>query len=224
MNDTLQQEQQIQEQKGTQNPVLRTLAHIVSYVFHPVFMPLAMTFVLMKLSPNSFLGFDEKRLGLILVSIGGQTIFFPLFVVLLLKLLGFVDSFYLRTQKERIIPLIGTIIFYWWASRVAIGNNYPDLLQILLRGAYWAVIVLFMVNIFLKVSMHTMAAGGMLGILTVLLIMSSVQMVVPLFVAIIIAGAIGTARMLLGAHNAPQIFLGYVLGILVQLAAYMYVV
>lgn len=223
--DKAAEQKQVQEaQQRTQNPVLRTLAKVVSYVFHPVFMPLAMTFVLMKLSPSSFLGFDDKRLTLVLISIGGQTIFFPLFVVLLLKLLGFVDSIFLRTQKERIIPLIGTIIFYWWASRVAIGNNYPELLQILLRGTYWGVIVLFMVNIFLKMSMHTMAAGGMLGILTVLLIMSSVQMVVPLFVAIIIAGAIGTARMLLGAHNAPQIFLGYVLGILVQLAAYMYVV
>ena len=67
-----------------------------------------------------------------------------------------------------------------------------------------------------------MAEGGMLGILIVLLIMSPVQMAIPLFTGIVIAGLSGTSRLLLGAHTQFEIWTGYVLGILVMLVAYWY--
>lgn len=69
-----------------------------------------------------------------------------------------------------------------------------------------------------------MAAGGMLGMLIVLMIVTPVSMTVPLIAGILIAGASGTARMLLGAHTQFEIWVGYVLGILVMLAAYWYLV
>jgi hypothetical protein len=55
-----------------------------------------------------------------------------------------------------------------------------------------------------------------------LMTMSSANMVLPLFAAIFIAGIIGTARMILGAHQRGDIWLGYIIGILVQLGAYVY--
>jgi hypothetical protein len=79
-----------------------------------------------------------------------------------------------------------------------------------------------MINIFTKISMHTAAAGGMIGIIIVLMISSPANMVLPLFIAILIAGIIGTARLILGMHQKGDIWLGYIVGILVQLGAYVY--
>ena len=62
----------------------------------------------------------------------------------------------------------------------------------------------------------------MIGILLVLMMTSPVNMTLPLFVAIAVAGIIGTARMILGAHQRGDIWLGYIIGILVQLGAYAY--
>ncbi len=84
--------------------------------------------------------------------------------------------------------------------------------------------MIFMVNIFVKVSMHTTAAGGMLGLVIVLMIISPVNMAVPLFIALLIAGLVGTARLLLGAHKRGDVWLGYLIGIIVQVAAYFYLV
>ena len=67
-----------------------------------------------------------------------------------------------------------------------------------------------------------MAAGGMLGFVTVLIIMSPVDMTLPLIIGLVIAGLSGTARLLLGAHTQFEIWTGYILGVLVQLAAYWY--
>ncbi len=209
---------------GTKVKGLRTLATIVSYIFHPIFMPVAMLAVLYRLDKTGFVAISHDQYVRWLAIVAINTILFPLVLVLLLKGLGFIQSIQMKTAKERIIPLIGSMIFYFWANMIF--KNQPDtpqILRVLMLGAYWGIITLFMVNIFVKVSMHTMAAGGMLGVLTVLLIISPVEMTIPLFIAIVIAGIIGTARMLLGAHNQAQIWLGYVLGILVQLAAYWYV-
>jgi len=70
--------------------------------------------------------------------------------------------------------------------------------------------------------MHTTAAGAMLGIMLILLFTSPVNMVLPFFIALFIAGLIGSARMILGAHKAPEIWLGYALGLAVQVGAYIY--
>ena len=98
----------------------------------------------------------------------------------------------------------------------------PFLLLLMLLGSYWNLVALFMANIFFRVSMHTTGAGGMLGMLIVLLIISPISLTIPLFLGLLTAGMIGTARMLLRAHLASEIWIGYLLGIVVQLAAYWY--
>ena len=45
-------------------------------------------------------------------------VFFPLISVLLLRAVGFIDSLFLRTQKDRIIPYIASGIFFFWAYTV----------------------------------------------------------------------------------------------------------
>ena len=219
---------------NTQPKFLRVLAHIVSYVFHPVFFPLIMAFMLYKLSPSAFVGLSFKQLVYMFIIIGYSAVFFPLFSILLMKKLDFINSYSMPTAKERTIPLMAIMIFYFWATHVFNsmgiatplnpnpGPLAPLIYKVLLLGNFWGVIALFMVNIFTKISLHTAAAGGMIGIILVLMWDGHVNMAVPLLAAIVLAGVIGTARMILGAHQRGDIWLGYVIGILVQLGAYVY--
>ena len=209
-------------QKYQQPLVLRIMATIVSYVFHPAFMPVIMTLVLYRLAPASFAGVTQKNIGIILLRVAYLTAFFPLLTVVLLKGLGFISSFQMKDPKERIIPLIGTMIFYFWAYRVFKNIDSPFILRVMLLGCFWGVISVFMINIFFKISMHTSAAGSMIGILMILLFLSPVNLVLPFFLALLVAGLIGTARMILSAHRSGELWLGYITGILVQVAAYLY--
>ncbi len=202
--------------------ILRVFANVISYAFHPVFMPTLVALMLSVLAPVSFAGFTGDVIGRQTLIIFMLTAFFPLLFVGLTKALGFIQSIQMHDSKDRIIPLMGTMIFYFWAYHVFSNIESPFILRVLLLGTFWGVIVLFMVNIFFKVSMHTMAAGGVLGLVIVLMVTSPVSMIVPLFFTIIIAGVIGTARMLLGAHHQSEIWVGYLLGIIVQLCAYFY--
>jgi hypothetical protein len=201
---------------------LRILAILASYVFHPVFMPTAVALAISFLNVSGFAGIPDIQKGKWIVYIAVNTLFFPLVATLLMKALGFIESIHLRTMKDRIIPLIATMIFYFWAYRVFKSIHAPFILNVFLLGCFWGVIVVFMINIFSKISMHTAAAGGMLGILFVLLFIGQVNFLVPIFLAMLIAGIIGTARLTLGAHTPFEIWLGYGAGIVTQIAAYFF--
>jgi hypothetical protein len=209
---------------------LSTLATLVSYVFHPVFMPVLLSIVIWRIQPAAFAGIGGTKLVYGLVSLTLTTIFFPLFTVALLKALGFLQSIHMRVSKDRIIPLIATMTFYFWVQQVssypfkADGREliWPLIIRILLLGSFWAVILLFMVSIFFKVSMHTTAAGGAIGIMAVLLFLSPFNMLGAFFATIIIGGIVGTARLILREHTSFEIWVGYLIGLLSQLGAWWY--
>jgi hypothetical protein len=213
----------------TTSKPLRLAAELISYLFHPIFFPTIMALAIYLMVPSIFLGIPNRFTGLLMISITVTAVLFPLFSVALMKPLGFIQSLHMKTAKERTIPLMTIMIFYFWVSHVfnslpteSMKVTPPLALKVLLLGNFWGIIVLFIINIFTKISMHTAAAGGMIGIIFVLMVSTPVNMMLPLFAAIILAGIIGSARMLLGAHQRGDIWLGYIIGIAAQLGAYAY--
>ncbi len=194
-------------------------ASIISYVFHPIFMPMAMTLLIYYFFKPEFVGLVNKVpfwLGMVFIN----TIMFPLLSVFLLKRLGFIKSIKMEDPKDRIIPLIIIMIFYFWAYQVFKNFNAPFLIRILFLGSFWGIIAVFMTNIFFKVSMHTAGAGGAVGIALLVLLFFEPGFIIPFSIVMLVAGLVGTARMKLGAHIALEIWLGYFLGIASQVGAY----
>jgi len=199
---------------------LRLPSKIVSYIFHPIFMPTLMAIAVLFLNQSAFAGMEQRQKLHLVLNIALNTVFFPLVAVLLLKALGFIESIQMHKSKDRIIPLIATMIFYFWTYLIMKGVEAPLSLRVLMLGAFWGVIVVFIANIFMKISMHTAAAGGVLGIVIVVMMISHISLFVPLLAALLIGGIVGTARMVLQAHRPSEVWLGYLAGVLVQLAAY----
>ena len=209
----------------TQPKGTRLLAEIISYLFHPVFFPLFTALAVYYTAPAAFAGASGKLIGLWFISIAITAVFFPLFSIGLMKPLGFIGSFKMETARERTIPLMASMIFYFWISHVfnSRSDNPPLALKVLLLGNLWGIILVFLANIFVKVSMHTSVAGGLIGIMLVLMMMGPANaVIVPLIIASIVAFIMGWARTKLNAHEPGDIWLGYVIGIIVQLGAYAY--
>ncbi len=207
---------------------LRALATLVSFVFHPVFMPVVMILLVYKLAPINFAGIpignitQAGSLANLLFTVGIATVFFPLLTVLLMKKLDLIPTIEMHEPKDRILPLIAIMIFYFWLNHVMSNQQPPFVVRLLVLGSFWSVIALFMASIFFKISMHAAAAGGMLALFIVLLFINPIDMRVPLFIALILAGVIGTARLVLGMHRPGEVWAGYAVGLVVQVAAYFY--
>lgn len=203
--------------------VLRGLAMFASYLFHPALVPSILMLALYRLSPTAFAGISPQAFGKLMLPVVLNTFFFPVVATLLVKAVGFIDSIHMKDSKDRIIPLIITMIFYFWLNNVFSNlKDAPMIAHVLTLGSFWSIIAIFMCNIFFKISMHTTAAGGVLGLMIVLLLMSPVNMIAPLFIALFVGGIVGTARMILGAHTRFELWSGYIVGLLVQLGAYWY--
>lgn len=200
---------------------LRVLSSIVSYILHPVFLPTAMAAAICWLNLSGFAGISVTEKWKWIGITSYLTIFFPLITLFLIWRLKFVESIFLKTQKDRIIPLIAIMVYYFWVYQVFKRQFHaPLMLNVLFLGAFWGIILLFIGNIFLKISMHTTAAGGMIGLMLILMVTGQINFLIPFLITLLIAGMIGTARMVLNAHSPLEIWLGYAAGLIAQLGAY----
>lgn len=200
--------------------VIRLLANFFSYIFHPLFIPLFAAWFLVFVHPSYFVGYGPKEKIWILVRVAYTMVFFPLVTVFLLKGLGFIDSIFLKTQRDRIIPYIASGIFFFWAYLVF--RNQPEIPTILTSFAFAVFIsssAALMANIYFKISMHGIGMGGLLGVFIVLVQQNSMWMAVPLSIAFLITGLVCTSRLIVSNHTPKEIYAGLVIGIICQLVA-----
>ena len=125
------------DQKNIHSPLLRFFGQLFSYLFHPLFIPLYVTAFLEFVHPDYFSGFSllGKKKLLLLIAINAFA--FPVITVLLLKGLGFIDSIFLKTQKDRIIPYIASGTFFFWTQYVLREQNYvPRILVAFMFGVF----------------------------------------------------------------------------------------
>ena len=103
-------------------------AGFISVLFHPLFIGAMMAAYLLFIHPSYFIGFSERARLMKLLIVINNNVFFPLVVVGLLRGLGFNKSFLLKTQKERIVPYIASITFFFWPSKLAnIADTQPTI-------------------------------------------------------------------------------------------------
>ena len=202
---------------------VKFFAYVFSYLFHPLFIPVYVTLFLLLVHPYIFAGLDDwGKLGTLLQVFVNCT-FLPLVSVLLLKGLKFINSVFLETQKERIVPYMISMIFYFWNWYAFKNNHAANEMQSLSMAIFNASVLGFLANISLKVSMHAIAAGVMSTFLTLLAFQDTTNQSLYLSIAFLITGVVCTARLIVSDHSSKEIYLGLLIGILSQLAAHYFV-
>ncbi len=211
--------------------VLRGFAHIISFIFHPLLVMTYITIIFSLTNPEYFNTTHISKNGLFIMQSFLYTFFIPGIGVLMMVMLGFSDSFQMRTRKERVGPLISTAVIYLWLTynyykSPAISSAYV----VFMLGSTIGILVAFFINTFSKISLHGIGMGGLLGMVvltmqhfnrvpfpvgTIELSMTSLLMIV-----ILLCGLVGTARLLLNAHRPMDIYGGFIIGLAAQFLAY----
>jgi len=203
------------------NLFLRVAANFLSYVFHPVFVPLYVIAFLLFTEPFLFVGASPQKKILTL----GQAIinytFFPLVSVLLLKGLNLISSIKLKTRKDRIIPFIVCNIWYFWIWYVWRGlPGAPHYLIVFALGVFLASSIGLLANIYLKISMHGIAMGTATAFLCLLAFdPSSSNITLYLALAMLFTGIVGSSRLLLLEHTPREYYLGLATGVVAIIIA-----
>lgn len=200
--------------------IQRVIGQFISIIFHPLFIPGYITAFLLYLHPFSFAGETDWYKTIKLLSILISTAFFPAFTILLLKMLGFAKSITLDSQKDRIIPIIASMIYYFWIFYVSKNqpDNPPELVE-MLCAVFISSIIALTANNFIKISLHTMAMGVLATFFVFMAWGSMIPMALPLAAAFLVAGLVGTARFMASDHSVQEIVWGYIGGIVSMVIA-----
>jgi hypothetical protein len=200
--------------------LLRWPAHFFSLLFHPLFLPTYVTAFLLYIHPYAFAGLVEKFKVFKLFGVFFTTAFLPAFSVFLMRRLGFIESIFLRTQKDRIIPYVTAMIFFFWAWYVSKNQSEnPPALTAFLLATFLANIAALMANIYFKISMHAIAAGALFLFFCWLSLTSNFSFTVYLSAATVITGLICTSRFIVSDHRAFEIYGGLLAGVICQAVA-----
>lgn len=211
---------QIEKADSPQPVALRVTAQLISFVFHPLFIPVYITCFVLFVHPLLFAGYDEARKLRLVATVLVNLTFLPGVTVFLCWRLGFISNMFLNTQKERIIPLAATMIFYFWCWFVLKNfTEIPELYRQFLLGSFITVIGAWLANISFKVSLHALGIGGMLCFLLLLLYGMEGGSAWYLAIGLLVAGLVCSSRLVLSSHRPYEIYLGVVIGVGSQLAA-----
>ncbi|MBK7885058.1 MAG: phosphatase PAP2 family protein [Chitinophagaceae bacterium] len=98
------------------------------------------------------------------------------------------------------------------------NTDVPKIFTGFLLGVFIASSAALIANIYLKVSMHSIGVGGLLGIFYLIMQRNTMLMTWPMAIAILICGLVCTARLMISDHQPKEIIVGLIIGILTQSA------
>ena len=200
---------------------LRIPAQIISYIFHPLFIPVYLIWFYINSQPHLFSGFSPRERNFLILRFAVMYTMFPLFTIMLLKALKFVKSIYLKTQQERVIPYIICMVYYWWSWYVL--HNQPDFAGeiVMLALAIFIVSILgLMVNIVMKVSMHAMSVGVAVTFVMIMSFSQDISFTVYISIALLLAGLVCTSRLIVSDHTQREVYTGLLIGVVSQMIGY----
>ncbi|MFT4202939.1 MAG: hypothetical protein QM610_03415 [Chitinophagaceae bacterium] len=206
---------------AVQSPLLKAIAKVLSFVFHPLFIPIYVFVWIHARFPAAFPGMDAHTFQVRAFGVFWTTAFFPAFVVFILWRLKMVSSIRMESSKERIIPYVATMFFYWWMWYLS--RNFTDQalgLKFFYFGIFLATVPGLIFNNFFKISMHGMGMGGLLAAVLLTTYYYRLYLGADIVVVTLIVGLVLSARLSLGAHNSFEVYSGFFVGLLSQCIAY----
>jgi hypothetical protein len=198
------------------------IAKIISVLFHPVLVPTYITGVLLNLNIYFVLILSLKAKWMLLAMVFLSTCALPLSFILLMIYSGKMLSLQMEKKQERTFSLLITSLFFyltWWMlGKMPVSPVF----SIVIIGVFYASVAALAINLFFRISLHLVAAGGATGVFIGLSLLLTQPMQIIVILMIFLSGIIGFARLQLGAHNSAQVYLGWLTGIFIMLSVLNY--
>lgn len=188
-------------------------AQTCSYLFHPLLMT---TFA-------AVIFFNSGHFFCIANPDIKNTIYFIFFILTFLSPALFIPIiYYFKLSSKRefskknaklFILLIVTLLYsvvYYYMQRI----NMPLILLNVILSSILLSSLCFIITIFWNISVYSSSIGGLLGYVFYLVIELRLPIMIICFITIFIAGLILSSRLYLNKHNALQVYLGLILGLI----------
>lgn len=185
-------------------------AKALSVIFTPFYLPLVGLAALLTLTYLSLLPWTYKLF--LVVTFWVFTIALPSLLIRLYRHYQGWSLFQMASKERRVIPYVISIVSYLLCYYVMAAVHVPHFMGSILMAALVIQITCAIVNLFVKVSTHMSAIGGVAGALAAFSVIFGFNPVWWLCVVLVLAGLVGTSRMILRQHSLHEITLGFLVG------------
>ena len=192
------------------------LSKLISIILHPIFMPILALYLSFSQVPSIGFAITNYQNYIYLVLIF-STVILPLISIFFLIKSGKVSSLEMSNHKERSVPLFMTAIWmglgYYTIENILV---FSPIIKAELIGAISIILIASIISKYWKISLHLLGIGGLVGVLIALeIIYGNLQHLIIIF--ILLSGVLAMARIKEKAHNYPQVYIGFLGGLSVEL-------
>lgn len=195
---------------------MKKLAPFISYLFHPLLMPsLGLLIILNSGSYLALLDPAAKRAILFVMALG--TLIFPLMLLPILQYRSLVlQNGQASTRGEQLVPKVIILVLYVITFVYFKQLPVSKVIHAYALAVSGTLLLLMLINLKFRISMHTAALGGISGLIIALIFLYQTPLQGFLILSFLAAGLTGSARLALG-DGWGELLSGFLLGFAVIL-------
>jgi hypothetical protein len=186
-------------------------ATIISYLFHPLFMPSIGLYLFFHSGTYIETMNDDAKFFIYIILIF-CTCILPLLSLPLFIYRRIIKNIEMDSRSERIMPAIFTLVFYFLGYYMINKLPIPSIILGYITSIVAMASFALLITIWWKISFHMMGLGGIVGALIALSIRLEVDLQHYIVGSVIIIGFVSAARLRLNMHTPLQILAGLFLG------------
>lgn len=194
------------------NKYLILTAQVVSIIFTPWYLPLLGFVLLLTFSYLNVLPWTLKLMMIGLVYL--FTVLLPYWSVFAYRRVNGWTRHEMSQKERRIIPYVLSIVCYTALLYIMQAFHMPTFTMAVIAGALAIQIVCALINLWVKVSTHAAATGGIIGALMAFSLVFAFDPTGWLCLTILVCGVVCTSRMVLRQHTLGELGLGVLVGVL----------
>lgn len=195
-------------------------ARVVSAIFNPFIVPFVAFLVLFFFSYLNMLPLVYRLI--VLGVVYAFTILLPtLSIFFFRKINGWGISVFMDRRK-RVVPYLLTITCYVACYIMMVQMNLPRYMSGIILASLLAMIVSTIFTFKWKVSEHMIAMGGVVGGLIAFSFLFNYNPLFFLSLFILVAGGLGSARIMLRHHTLADVLMGFAIGFICSLLGILY--
>lgn len=203
------------EVKLIEEKTLIRVARMVSAIFTPFSIPFLAFLMLFLFSYLSIMPIQYKLIVLGIVYC--FTIMIPVLAIFIFKKINGFSAQELGERKKRYVPFFLTITSYVFCLLMMNRLNIPWYMSGIILAALIMMVICIVVNLKWKLSEHMAGAGAVIGGLVAFSALFGYNPVWWLCLFILVAGVLGTARIILGHHTLGEVMGGFAVGFICSL-------
>ena len=197
------------------------MAKALSAIFSPFHLPVVGLVILFLFSYLSFLPLGVKIY--ILLMVYTFTILLPTAMIRLYRRYQGWTRIQLGVKERRVVPYVISILCYLTCYYLLTINHASHFIGSIVMASLIIQVVCAIINLWWKISTHSAAIGGVTGALVAFAMIFNFNPVWWICLLLLLAGMVGTSRIILKQHTLEQVVAGYLVGIVCAFLSVVYV-